>query len=175
MRSQHEGVRTTLKILGPLFILAGVVLIVFGIQEVQKADQERDERWKRQSKEFMAGKRDMHDIEHDHGPPAGIFMIGGGGFAVMIGLAMLVFAFQGAFLRYQARVYAPIVKETLREVAPGLVGGPVHTCPQCHTENPADAHYCKQCGGPLALTRCPGCGTPNDPGANFCTRCGKRL
>jgi ribosomal protein L40E len=169
MNSQHESIRSTLKIIGPIFILAGVLLIVFGIQDVRRSSERQTE----QSREFMAGQRDIHDI--DHGPPAGFFMIGGGMFAIVIGVGLLGFAFQKALLRYQMHEYAPVVKEAIREVAPGLVGGAAQACPHCQTQNPAAAKFCKQCGSALAQSGCSSCGAANEPEAKFCIGCGKQL
>jgi ABC-type oligopeptide transport system substrate-binding subunit/class 3 adenylate cyclase len=47
-------------------------------------------------------------------------------------------------------------------------------CPQCHTESPASAKFCLECGARLALT-CPECATPLPPTAKFCPECGARL
>ena len=105
MSPPSENVRTTLKTIGPIVIVVGVLLIIFGILDERRAEERRNQ----QSREFMAGNRDIHDI--DRGPPAGFFMIGGGMFAIVIGLGLLSFAFQQLMLRYQMRQYAPVVKE----------------------------------------------------------------
>ncbi len=47
-------------------------------------------------------------------------------------------------------------------------------CPNCSQDNPTDARFCHNCGGPLEL-RCPKCGTRNRPDARFCTACGASL
>jgi ribosomal protein L40E len=168
MNGQPDTVRTTLKVLGPVVMLCGVLLIIAGVHDEREATKRRDQ----QSREFMAGQRDIHDI--DHGPPAGFFMIGGGAFAIVIGLGMLAFGFQKAIVRYQMRQYAPLVKEAIREVAPALAGGPVRGCARCNAENPMDARFCKQCGAALAHV-CSGCGADNGSDARFCNSCGKPL
>jgi hypothetical protein len=160
MDSQPDTVPNTLKVLGPIVILGGIALIIAGVHDEREASRRRDQ----QSREFMAGQRDIHDI--DNGPPAGFFMIGGGMFAIVIGLALLGFAFQKAMMRYSMRQYTPLVKEALREVAPALAG--------CKTENPLDAKFCKQCGGALAHA-CASCGSDNDADAKFCKSCGGPL
>ncbi|MCH7586824.1 MAG: AAA family ATPase [Chloroflexi bacterium] len=47
-------------------------------------------------------------------------------------------------------------------------------CPNCSSENPADAKFCQQCGQPLALL-CHNCSTSNDSNAKFCKNCGFEL
>jgi hypothetical protein len=169
MTPPPDNVRATLKIIGPIVIGAGVLLIIFGVQDERRAEERRTQ----QSREFMAGKRDIHDI--DHGPPAGFFMIGGGMFAIVLGLGLLGFAFQKAFLRYQMRQYAPVVKEAIREVAPALASGGTRVCPRCQTDCPTDAKFCKQCGAALAPAACSHCGATNDPDSKFCSSCGRPM
>ncbi len=47
-------------------------------------------------------------------------------------------------------------------------------CPQCHTENVADAAFCEECGARLEGT-CPSCGEPNRLSAKFCNKCGQPI
>jgi len=44
-------------------------------------------------------------------------------------------------------------------------------CPRCQCENPADARFCMQCGGPLGRA-CAQCGRELPADANFCSGCG---
>jgi hypothetical protein len=143
-----DNVRTAFKFIGPIVMVFGVLLIIFGIQDERRAEDRRTQ----QSREFMAGQRDIHDI--DNGPSAGFFMIGGGMFAIVIGLGLLGFAFQKAMVRYQMHQYTPIVKEALREVAPALASSAMRACPRCRGDCPADAKFCKQCGAALVPTAC---------------------
>ena len=48
------------------------------------------------------------------------------------------------------------------------------SCPQCGTENDANAKFCISCGTRLA-GGCPVCGTVNPPDAKFCMNCGTSL
>ena len=47
-------------------------------------------------------------------------------------------------------------------------------CPNCSSENAADARFCDQCGQTLNKG-CPNCGFVNAPGARFCSSCGTAL
>ena len=47
-------------------------------------------------------------------------------------------------------------------------------CPQCHTENVADAAFCEECGAGFEAT-CPSCGEPNRLSAKFCHKCGQPI
>ena len=47
-------------------------------------------------------------------------------------------------------------------------------CPQCNSQNEADAAFCTRCGARLE-SPCPNCQTPNATDARFCKRCGKEL
>ena len=47
-------------------------------------------------------------------------------------------------------------------------------CPQCQSDNPADARFCNKCGSTLELA-CPQCGKSNPPDSNFCNGCGQSL
>lgn len=47
-------------------------------------------------------------------------------------------------------------------------------CPQCQSDNPADARFCNRCGSKLEIT-CAECGKTNPPESNFCNGCGRSL
>jgi class 3 adenylate cyclase/tetratricopeptide (TPR) repeat protein len=48
------------------------------------------------------------------------------------------------------------------------------TCARCGTENELGRKFCKECGGPLAVS-CPSCGAENTPDSKFCGECGTAL
>lgn len=48
------------------------------------------------------------------------------------------------------------------------------TCPNCGSENGADARFCSQCGNSLSIT-CPVCSHPASPEDRFCSNCGSAL
>src|SRR5581483_11697336 len=47
-------------------------------------------------------------------------------------------------------------------------------CGACQAENPAENHFCDQCGTRLEAV-CPSCGAALRPGARFCGACGRRV
>ena len=47
-------------------------------------------------------------------------------------------------------------------------------CPNCSSQNAAEARFCDQCGQTLNKG-CPNCGFANAPGARFCSSCGTAL
>src|SRR5687767_15842231 len=49
-----------------------------------------------------------------------------------------------------------------------------HSCSNCHTENRAEARFCKRCGFWL-LPNCPFCDTLLPEAALFCDHCGRQL
>jgi hypothetical protein len=164
-------------VVGPVVILAGILLIVGGCTQLSAAGK----RHNAQSKEWMHGKRDIQDIDDPFG--IGPILIGGGMFAIFAGLVITMLAFQGALLRYGVREIAPGIKEGLKEVAPGLADMLGHTaaagglrCSTCNVENSANAKFCKGCGAQLRQPlACGGCGQRNDPDAKFCNKCGSAL
>ncbi len=169
MNDKNQQIRNVLKIAGPILIVVGIVLIILGRQ----GERDWEERRNQQSREFMAGQRDIHDI--DNGVSGGFFLLGAGMFTIVAGIACLGFAYQRAFLQYQAREYAPVLKEAIGEVAPALSGGKSLACPSCHTANATDAKFCKECGLSLEPKACAKCGATNESGAKFCTGCGSPL
>jgi class 3 adenylate cyclase len=47
-------------------------------------------------------------------------------------------------------------------------------CPECQSNNPADARFCNKCGSQLEIA-CPKCSKANPPDSNFCNGCGHSL
>lgn len=49
-------------------------------------------------------------------------------------------------------------------------------CPECRTDNPRGARYCKHCGAAISPpSECPKCDTELPPDARFCPSCGAKL
>jgi len=47
-------------------------------------------------------------------------------------------------------------------------------CPECQSDNPADARFCNKCGSKLEIA-CPKCSNVNPAGSKFCNECGHNL
>src|SRR6266542_3492064 len=47
-------------------------------------------------------------------------------------------------------------------------------CPQCQSQNRAEALFCDECGARLEMA-CPHCGEPNRRSAKFCGNCGQSI
>jgi len=165
----HEETRSFLRVLGPLLILTGLVLIVVGFADFFQAFGERGR------------------------SPTRFWMCFVGMPLLGIGVFVTKVAFLGATARYVAGEVAPVATDTLNYVAHGAkdairevvgavrdglredAGGSVD-CPACGERNDADANFCDSCGAALeTAVSCPSCGAENDADANFCDSCGAAL
>jgi hypothetical protein len=180
----HGGVRAFLRVVGPLFLLAGGGMLAVALID------------------FFSAFGTMR--------PPRLFFLGFIGMPLLaIGSAMCKFGYMGAALRYMAGETAPVARDTVnymvegteesvRTVArsvgeglgagiaaargtagtPGAGGGAgaLVRCRKCNADNDADARFCDGCGAALVKDQpCPDCGEPNDADAQFCDRCGRAL
>ena len=65
----------------------------------------------------------------------------------------------------------PTIRDTLGALG---VGRPTLLCAVCGEENDADSRFCDGCGKPLNRA-CPSCDVQNDADARFCNACGGPL
>ncbi len=158
--------RATLRTVGPLVLGAGVLLTVIAFVD------------------FFASFGGFE-------PPRFFWCAFLGMPLIAVGAALCKFGYVGAVTRYVAGEVAPVardtvnylaegthdgVKELARAVGEGLAPAVGRVCPQCKTEKPADARFCKGCGTALPEKKvCPECGHPNEPDARFCDHCGGPL
>lgn len=144
--SQQAGVRTFLRIGGPIVLGLGLLLTVIGVADFFSSFGT----FAMPSKFWMAF--------------LGLPMIAIGGGMVQVG-------YLGAATRYVAGEVTPTIKDTLGYV--GLTPSQV-TCATCGGTSSADAKFCDDCGAPLRSV-CASCGHENALGAAFCDQCGKAL
>ncbi len=164
--SNHEQLRDTLRIVGPLVVGVGVVFAAIGIGN------------------FFSSFGSFEPPRYFWCAFIGLPMIGVGGMICQ-------FAYLGKIARYTAGEVAPVgkdvanymvhgTKDAMREMAgaigEGLRGETVAiVCGACKTENDAGSNFCKGCGAAIAAKDCPGCGKSNDADAKFCSECGKTM
>ena len=87
-----------------------------------------------------------------------------------IGWAMIQAGYLGSASRFVAGEVAP----TLRDAIGTIRSGSGVACAACGAANEVTAHFCAQCGKPMAAV-CAACGAANEPGGRFCNACGKEL
>ena len=168
----HQEKRSLLRLIGPLVLVAGLVLVVIALVDFFSA---------------FGGSE-----------PPRYFWCGFVGLPLMwLGFVLSSAGFAGAVQRYLAGESAPVAKDTANYLAretkegiqtvaaavgEGLAAGRREgssnfiVCPQCRQANEPDACFCKACGAALAgARRCPACSRPNAAEATFCSHCGARL
>ncbi len=167
----HNATRDTLRIVGPIVALLGVIFMIVGFVDFFRA---------------FGG----------FGEPKLFWCFFVGMPLLFAGGVMSSYGYMGKVMRYTAGEIAPVGKDTFNYMADGtregiktvvgaigeglreggLVGGSSSTMVRCHKCNalaPADAKFCSQCGHALGKTKpCPNCHELNDPDAKFCDNCG---
>ncbi len=94
---------------------------------------------------------------------------GGAGGALETGLGLGAGAGLGAAM-------AGMMSQAFQQQTSGKAAQATIRCPNCGTENPANAKFCSNCGTKFAGTvKCPTCGTENPAGAKFCSSDGTKL
>ncbi|MBX2850889.1 MAG: zinc ribbon domain-containing protein [Phycisphaeraceae bacterium] len=181
--NQHRSNRSILRIIGPLILIAGILLTVIGIGG------------------FFVGFITAFDQGPSFdGPPSSfkLFFLAFIGIPLMgIGGAITKFAFMGAVARYAASEIAPVGKDAANYmidgtkgaigdlaqsvgsgIAAGMSGQTAHAntvgCPGCGEACDSGARFCSDCGTPIpGEVRCDRCGAMNEPDAKFCNQCGQ--
>lgn len=162
--SGHNMTRQILRIVGPIVLIFGLVLLYRGFTKFG----------------FPSAL--------GFGPSWDFFV---GMPLVFFGSAICKFAYMGAVSRYVAGEIAPVgkdvvnymasetkdaVKEVANSVAAGLREGATATtdtkCPKCAGNNSPEANFCSTCGSKLSPEKCPACGYDFAPNAKFCGGCG---
>jgi predicted nucleic acid-binding Zn ribbon protein len=143
-RDQH-GVRSFLRVGGPILLGIGLILTIAGLAS------------------FFAAFGSF-------GVPSNFWMAFVGMPLIGIGASMTWIGYLGPATRYVAGELTPTLRDTLGSL--GLSSGT--KCPACGAANDRDARFCDACGHALSAA-CPSCGAANHAGARFCDSCGAAL
>ncbi|WP_274365378.1 zinc ribbon domain-containing protein [Paenibacillus thermotolerans] len=172
--NRHQSTRSILRVLGILFIAAGIMSIGTAMVDFFTFDKFGGP--------FSPGPTKFH-----------YFFIGIP--LLFVGFVMTSYGFMGAVAKYQSKELTPVAKETFNEFAAGVKPGvreiskgfaegqgtsapdlPGIVCDDCGTENERNSKYCKGCGSTLPVQKqCAACNHLNDADASYCTECGQRL
>jgi hypothetical protein len=166
----HNSVRNTLRVVGPVISLIGLIFVIVGIADFFRA---------------FGG----------FGPPKLFWCAFVGMPLLFVGLVLSSYGYMGKVSRYVAEETAPVGKDTFNYLADGTregiktvasaigqglregglgSGSPTMVrCPRCSVLAPAYAGmFCSECGQVLGKP-CPHCRKLNDPDAKFCDNCGQ--
>ena len=169
---QHQPIRNTLRVVGPLLLGVGVIFMIVGFVDFFSA---------------------FGGFE----PPTKFWCFFVGGPLLFFGGAMTMYGYMGRMARYVSQEMTPVATDTFKyavgetkdsvrdlagAVGEGLglrksAGAAVHIrCQKCTHENEADAQFCSQCGAPMVRADpCAKCGHPNEPDSKFCDHCGGEM
>ncbi|MHC4342382.1 MAG: zinc ribbon domain-containing protein [Planctomycetota bacterium] len=182
---QHEAFRGVCRILGPLALIAGVVMFGIGIYDFTNSFGGHSK----------PGLLDFPGSPETSNEPDLFWLCFVGMFVLIGGVFLTKVGYLGAAARYVAGETAPVAADTIGymadetkdsvktiagAVAEGIRGdGETETivrCLKCNEENDGDAKFCKSCGEALQKSvPCPSCDELNDPDAKFCDNCGTGL
>jgi hypothetical protein len=143
---QQRGVRSALRVIGPLLLGIGLLLTIGGMASFFSA--------------FGS-----------FGMPTDFWMAFVGLPLMGVGWGITRFAYLGPATRYVAGEVTPTIRDTLGALG---IGSARQTCAACGAENDSTARFCDSCGGALSA-QCRSCGATNDADARFCDGCGAPL
>jgi len=170
----HGGLRSVFRVLGPLLLLVGLLLVVIGM---------------------VSAFSSVGSFE----PPRYFWCVFLGGPITFVGLVLCKLGYMGKVIRYVAGEIAPVGNDTFNYMANGTkdgvkvvasaigqglaagglgIGSQVTKvrCHKCNNLVEEGAKFCSRCGTALAKTRpCPTCKELNDPDAKFCDNCGYKF
>jgi ribosomal protein L40E len=160
----HQEKRKVFRIIGPIVLGIGLLLIVSSILSFLSAEMGQP-------------------------PKIGLFFLGMP--FMFVGSILTNLGYMGSMARYQAAEIAPVAKDTINYMVDGTQDS-IKTiaksmnqgmnqendklCPTCHMTNDHDAKFCKDCGQILHQEKiCSQCRATQDHDAKFCDTCGSRL
>ena len=155
---QHQKSRTFLRTVGPVLIVLGAALIIWGaITMFSPAWSSRGG--------FSETSRSMF---------GGFGMCAGGGVCLFVGITMTMLGYLGRVARHVSAEVAPVAKDTFNYVAEGTqqavgdLAGAIGQSLRGAAPPPSAAP-------PAARVRCLKCNADNPAGAKFCSQCGAHL
>ena len=180
----HARRRDSLRILGPLLVVVGVVFVV--VAAVDFFSSFRDFSTVRDGSEGVVFPgSDVRPAIARSVMPGRMWCAFVGAPLMALGVFLTKVAYLGAATRYVANEVAPVGRDVVNYLVEGArgaargVAGPAAgagtcACRSCGVANEADAAFCKGCGKPVVRSNvCAGCGEPNDLDARYCDHCGK--
>ncbi len=167
--NKHKSKRTVLRIIGPILLVSGILLVVKG----------------------TSGMFGDPFTQSNFGGPShfGLNFIGMP--LIFVGGVMSSAGYMGAVARYQADEITPVAKDVVNYMADGTkdsvrtISKAIHegmtddddvACQSCQTMNDSDSKFCKSCGDLVSSTQyCGSCGEKNDMDSKFCKSCGQKI
>lgn len=158
MNNKHQKNKKTLKIIGFLTLIPGIILTILGFVSF-----------------FIAfGSNEM---------PTFFFLSFIGLPLCGVGSTCLTFGYRKEVTTYIKNEGVPVVKELYNDVKPEFEDM-VNTfkgkktdeiiCPKCGNSNEPTSKFCNECGTPLTRT-CPICNSIISNDSKFCPNCGSKL
>lgn len=165
LNPNHRELRRWLRIVGPLMMVVGLVLVGIGLIS------------------FFSSFGSFEPPRYFWCAFVGLPLLGAG-------LPVTKFAFLGNILRYFSAESAPVGKDTfnymasetksgVRDIAGAVregFAGKTISCPSCQQSNDAEARFCDNCGQPLTAEKvCQECSAINTADARYCNDCGSKF
>lgn len=173
--NKHEKTKTTLKILGFIFLGIGIICVLVG---------------------FIDFLSMFVSFDYAYTFPQFFFLFFIGFPCISAGAIMLIFGFKRELLTYGKNEAVPVINQTATEVTPAIrtVVKTVNetannndelknrrdeeknfdVCPSCGHNNLKGSKFCSECGKPMKKT-CPDCNAEVENTAHFCPNCGRKL
>ena len=189
IRDTHKPIRSVLRVLGPLVLLAGLIFTIIGFVSFFSSFGSAFDGF---------GSGPGLPGHSGFGPPRYFWCAFVGLPLMAVGGYMSAAGFAGTILRYVSSEASPVGKDTFNYMAKGTRSG-VDTltrtvgrawrdervpgreqatvvCPSCTAENDPGSRFCDQCGKMLATeVVCGACQARNEMDARFCDECGRVL
>ncbi len=196
---QHQQTRTVLRLVGPLVLLTGIILLVVGVASFFSSADAMNPGFPEIGRVpiTLPSGEVIGTTAPEPEPANHVWLMFVGIPLIGVGGVMCKFAYMGAVTRYVASELVPVGTDVIHDMADGTKdavrdlaaavksglreddprsGGSNRLCPSCGEANDADAKFCDACGEALPTSVvCGRCSQANDPDAKFCDNCGGPL